>query len=165
MPTLSYPYRPKLRLALFVTLVIAAVAYGLAILATTNDRGLILFYVIRLSPNGASMFYWALAWVSVLFLFGGLWLLYFSMFSPRRVVLSTSELSAPSTNLSARSIVIPLKSIHTISLHTLHRKYTYLNVGSPGGTLRISKDFLPSNAAFQELCSALTDRVQSCRSG
>ncbi len=70
----EYPYRPKPLNMLGSGLLFAAGGLFMAHQALTNDRGLIIEHLIRLSPLGTTIFFWCCTvfcgWLAVLGIIG-----------------------------------------------------------------------------------------------
>jgi len=146
---------------LFCCLFFGACAAVLSHKASTNTRGLILNGIFEFSPSSASVFYWVLAALSVLFVVaGGLTILTTLVHGVPDVVLAADSISFPVGFPIKRPFSLPYSQITGLSrsevsgqrflmLHTATKKHhIVLNwLGS-----KVAEESLP-----QELAQRLTE--------
>jgi hypothetical protein len=155
MELAEYPYKPKSMTAVVVMVFFAACAAVLAHEADTNDRGLIINRIIELSPSQATVFYWVLAGLSVLFVIGGLFMLVRSFAAPRRVSLTRDSLISPKAGFSKQVLTIPYASIRKLEVTKVQRQ-RFLMVYYDKHKISIPQSLLPNQAAFDELYNKLS---------
>lgn len=154
MQTIEHPYKPRARPVLLGLLFFGACGAVMAHEALGNDRGLILNGIIRLGVAGATRFYWTIAAISLAFVLLLLVMLAVGLTGKTSLRLSATELSAPRNAFSRTSTVVRRADIAGVEVMTVN-KQRFLHVHHPGGTLTILQSCLPSDAAFDEVCSAL----------
>ena len=157
MQTIEHPYKPRRGPALLALLFFAACGAFAAHEAIGNDRGLILNGVIRLEVEGATRFYWTIAALSAVFVLIAIAMLAAGLTGTASLRLSATELSAPRSAFSRSSTVVRRADIAGVDVMTVN-KQRFLHVHHPGGTLTILQSCLPSDVAFDEVCSALRAR-------
>jgi hypothetical protein len=158
MTTFDYPYKPKLGASVGALLISSMVAVGFWSDALTNDRGLIIDGVIHLSAHGATVFYWVGAvLMGSMTLMGGP-VLVLSALRGHRIVLTSTTLAVPKAGYSSQATTIPLTDIQRLWLQTTY-KQQLLHIYHRGGKLTVVRSWLPSNAAFEALCSELARHV------
>lgn len=154
MQIIEHPYKPRLGPALFGLLFFAVCGALMAHEALGNDRGLILNGIIRWEVEGATRFYWTLAALSGAFVLIAIVMLAAGLTSSASLRLSATDLSAPRSAFSRTSTVVGRADIAGVEVMTVN-KQRFLYVHHAGGTLTILQSCLPSDAAFDEVCSAL----------
>ena len=141
-----------------------AIAFFMGREAMFNDRGLVINGLIHLGPSGATVFYWCIAAIGGAFVAIGIPALFVGLFSSRQVTLTATEISAPGFGFSRTATVVKLADIQHLSTQVV-QKQRFLNVFHTNGKLTINESFLPSRAAFEELCAAIASRVPSSAQG
>jgi hypothetical protein len=160
MEILSYPYRPRPGIMLLGCVFFGAIALLMSRQAMTNDRGLIINGLIRLEPGGATNFYWGLAALSAAFVAVALPAFFVGLLSSHRVVLTSTDISAPKYGFSRKPTVVNLSDIRGQSMQIV-QGHRLLNIYHVNGKLTITESFLPNKAAFEELCTAIAQRTQT----
>jgi hypothetical protein len=128
--------------------------------ALSNDRALVLQRIIRLAPHEATIVYWCMAIVCGLFVLSGLAMIVTGLVSKQVVRLTATELSAPRFAWSRTRTVVRLADIVEMTVQSV-QKQRWLSIQHRGGKLTINESFLPSKAAFEELCKAIVSRKQT----
>jgi hypothetical protein len=155
MKTLSYPYKPpNLRILFGMALVFGLGALVMGYIAMTNDSGLVINGA-HLSRHGATIFYGCFAAASAAYgvMFFPVCIL--AVLSPRRLTLTSTEISLTNHKFWHRVTVVPLADIKNLDIKTI-QTLRFLNIHHSKGKLTISEGFLPDAAAFEELYSAIT---------
>lgn len=160
MNVLEYPYKPKPWVMLAVAMFFAAAGAFIAMEALTNERGLVIQRLIRLSSQGATVFYWCLAAACLVFTVAGVAGFASGILGRRTLRLTGSEISAPRFGWSRAETVVRLAEITAIGVQSIQNQ-RFLNVDHRGGRLSICASFLPSKAAFEELHNALLVRARA----
>jgi hypothetical protein len=161
MRILRYRYKPKASTALLAILGSAGLAYLLANMAQTNKRGIILYHLISLSPDNATIFLWILAAFCAFFAVASAFGLWLSLMSSRELILTETELHAPpGTIMPGKSRVVRLSDIAQLKLLTTTRGGRYLYAWHPRGKVMINERLMPDAEAFEEFCSELANRAR-----
>jgi hypothetical protein len=124
----------------------------------TNGRGLILNHIIELSPRNASFFYLGLSVFCCLFVVLGLFAILGNLGGPKQLTLTDAQLTVPNSLYSSKLKTVKVSDIQGLRLVSMRGRYLY--VYHPGGTVRITEEYFPSGAAFDELCQALAYLTQ-----
>lgn len=162
--TLEFPYRPNAKTMLLAILFFGACAAVMAREAVTNDRGLILNGIITFSEHGATIFYGCVAGAAALFVVAGAWGLLAGRNTRRFVRLTPGELWAPRNGFAKEPTVIRLRDIQGVRVQTIQRQ-RLITIQHPGGSLSIAQSMLPGAAAFDQLCAALSARLETLARG
>lgn len=164
---LEYPYKAKAGVMLACMAFFAACAATMAHAALTNDRGLILNGIITFGTEGATVFYWCVAAVSVLFVIVGAFGFFAGLRKPVSIRLTATELSAPKNGFTRKPTRIPLHEIVDVGVQTI-QKQRFLTVHHRSGKLNLAQSMLPNSEAFEKLHAALVagvNRVHAPRVG
>jgi len=154
MAIIEHPYKPRPWTMLLASAFFAGVAAVMAHAAMTNDRGLILNGIIRLSPQGATNFYWCIAGLGAAFVVVGLPLFVMGLTSKACIRLTATELSMPRSAFSRTTRVVSLAQIQGTDVHAVNGQ-RFLTVLLADGEVSIAQSMLPNAAAFEEICAAL----------
>ena len=161
METLTFNYKPLLRSGVFMLLGSAAFSVGLVWMAFANDAELRLPGV-DLPPVVATGFYAVLAIFFAVGMLVGVILIRSSFGPPAQVVLSATEITAPASQLSKKTRVIPYADITSMRVNTIQHN-TFLIIKSNQKTLSIPKGSVAERGAFDTLCAALDKRIVASR--
>ena len=125
--------------------------------ASVNTSGLVINGIIHLGPEGATLFKWSIAAIGAVFVAFGVPLMIVGLVSNRSLTLTATELSVPKYGFSRSDTVLRLTDIQNMSTQVV-QKQRFLNLVHAGGKLTITASFLPSAAAFDELCTEIVRR-------
>lgn len=154
MKTLSYPYKPpKPAIIFLMSLVFGGAALFMGYLAVTSNSALDLG-LFRFSPHGATIFFWCVAAACAVYV-----VLFFpqcilAVLSPRRLTLTSTEISLTNHTFWHRVTVVPIPDIKSLDIRKI-QTIRFLNIYHGKGKLTISEYYLPDAAAFEELCSVI----------
>jgi hypothetical protein len=154
---LRYPYRPKTGLMALVVLFFGACAWGLSLAARDNDRGVVINHMLTLDPGAASVFYWALAAASVLFVLAGLYGIVQSLRAPGEVAVDAAGITLPAGRYRRGVVTIPFASITDLGIQQVQSQ-KFLIIKHAGGRHSVARSMMPGRAAFEELVAAVTAR-------
>lgn len=157
MKILSYPYRPKPLSVVFAIVLFGLAAFVMGDAAQTNDRGLVVNGLIRLGRGEATIFYGAMAALSVALVVLIVAVFLRGQFFPQRVTLTANELAAPHSRFAMAPTVLRLYDIQHMSIGVIRRKRA-LQLVHPWGTLCLHESWLPSESDFDTLCHAIESR-------
>src|ERR1051326_7969529 len=111
----EYAYKPRWTLIVFCTVFFGLVAVILGVQAHGNDRGVILSRVIKLSPSGATAFYWMLCACSVGFVAIAALLACHRLIFRQRIAFGPTALLAPASRWSSTEKQIAYRDIQALS--------------------------------------------------
>lgn len=155
---LEIPYKAKAGVMVACMAFFGVCAAMMTHAAVNNDRGLILNGIITFGTDGAAVFYWCVAGVSVLFVLAGLHGFVSGITNPGSIRLTATELSAPQSGFVRRATTIPLREIVDIGVQTIQRQ-RFLTVHHRAGKLNVAQSMLPDSEAFEKLHAALVAGV------
>ena len=127
--------------------------------ALTNDRGLILNGIFTFLVHGATIFYWCVAAVCMLFVLVAIFALARSWATPGVLRLTSTELLLPPNVFVRKPIAIRLSGITGINVHTMYKE-RFIYVYHAGGKASVNQSMLPNSEAFDRLFTALTAKVR-----
>ena len=155
----EYQYKPKALVLVLAILIIGGLAAVMAYLALTNDSGLIIEHIIKLSPRSATIFYWCIAGILLAFAAAGLWAFAASLAVEKYIRLTDTELSAPKSGLSKQNTHIPLKEIKKITIQSVQGQ-RFMTISHSNGKLSIAQSLMPDKEKFEELYRELAERIR-----
>jgi hypothetical protein len=156
---LEYAYKARPALMLGVIAFFGACAAFMIHAALTNDRGLIIKNLfLKFSPEGATIFYWCVATVSVIFVLLAIAAVISGLANPTSVCLTSTELHAPKNGFSKKRLSIPLHSVQSVQIQTV-QKQRFMTIYHSAGKLSIAQSLMPSAAAFDELHQTLLTKL------
>ena len=161
MQDTTYPYRTKASSLAFATAFFAVCAFAIAHEAQTNRRGLIIDGIIRLAPDGATLFYGAVAILSALLSVLGLVSRFARLVGGARyLTLTARDIIVPRGLLTRVDVTVPYAAIHDLRIVTV-RKQIFLEIRHVGGRVSIVRSAMPSKEAFDQLLQLLAARVRT----
>jgi len=156
--TVTYRYQASPISMGLAFLFCAGLAAGSITIAAHNDRGLIIWGVIKLMPQGATIFYSGLAVLPALMALAALIFLAASLFRPNVLTLTPSELWVPKSSFSKMVVVLDIAKITGLSVEQQDtQKYLHISLGT--GRVTLIQSFCRSQDKFDELCYAIARRV------
>ena len=158
----EYAYKPRWTLIVFCAVFFGLVAVSLGAKAHGNDRGVIINRVIKLSPSGATTFYWVLCACSVGFVAIVAFLACHRLIFPQRIAFGATALLVPVSRWSSAEQQIGYRDIQALSRAQVSGQ-RFLYVTHSGGTYVITASMLPSKASFEEVCELLATKVKALR--
>jgi len=158
----EYAYKPRWTLIVFCAVFFGLVAVSLGAKAHGNDRGVIINRVIKLSPSGATTFYWVLCACSVGFVAIAAFLACHHLIFHQRIAFGATALLVPVSRWSSAEQQIGYWDIQALS-KTQVSGQRFLSVTHSGGTYVLTASMLPSKAAFEEVCELLAAKVRELR--
>jgi hypothetical protein len=126
--------------------------------ALMNDRGLVINGLIHLDPSGATVSYWCIAAVGAAFVAVGLLKFLWDSFLQHRITLTEAEISAPRFSFSWTPTAVKLADVRHLSMQVVQKQRS-LAIYHASGKLTIAESLLPNRTTFEELCSAIANRV------
>lgn len=160
---LVYRYQPKWTTAIYGTLFFStALVYG-CFKASANDRGLTINGILKLSPEGATAFYWLM--VACCFVFvtlGAITLLRLSSGFEERITLTESGIDLPPNVLGRGKKFIRYQSIRSIVIIPRRNGLRALDIRSPEGNACINECLLDNSKFFDQIYTRLKQHVPFC---
>jgi Na+-transporting methylmalonyl-CoA/oxaloacetate decarboxylase gamma subunit len=154
------PYRPKIIIFLLGIVLFGYGSVHMVSLAATNERGLILNRIIELSPQGATIFYWVISVVGIVFSALAILAILISIFSKREIVITDNEITSPKSAVSRKDITVKFSDIEEIKLQSI-QSTKILTIKHASGKLSISSSMLPSTTHFEKLVLLLSSKAKS----
>jgi hypothetical protein len=159
LPDREFAYRPRWGIILACAAFFTAGGFVLRSAALSNDRGLTIEHLIILSPENATIFYWALCVVSFGFVLLALVLAALRILNPQKLVFSAAGLFAPTRPWSAHPSFIPYNMIVSVSTTQVGR-HDFLKIIHSAGKQNISASMLDSPLAFDDVREELEGRLK-----
>ncbi len=157
----EYEYKPSGSVILVGAIFFGACAAVLANAAASNDRGLVVFRIIRLQPGAATVFYWVLCAGSLAFVGWSALLFLRRLLLRQRIVLTKRSVILPESHWSSSETEVTFDEIHAVSTAEVAGQRCLYIYRSNGKKSSIIASYLPSRDAFDELC-ALTQERHEC---
>jgi tryptophan-rich sensory protein len=159
----EYEYKPRWR-----TIALGIALFGFATYdswnrAETNFRGLTIDWIIKLNPHQATIFYYCLFAVCLIFVLLGILLIIKRLFYRQRIAFTASGILVPKLAWSKEELHIPYASIASLQITRMRSRQIFLTVMYPGGKQRIIASALPSQKAFDEVQALLAARARNRR--
>src|SRR5262249_44457522 len=152
-------YKPRWTLIVFCAVFFGLVAVILGAKAHGNDRGIILNHVIKLSPSGATTFYWVLCACSIGFVAIAAFLACHRLIFRQRIAFGPTALLVPASRWSSAEQQIGYRDVQALFIDQVSGQ-RFLYVTHSGGQYAITASMLPSKAAFEEVCELLAAKVR-----
>jgi hypothetical protein len=158
-PPCKFPYNPRLAISLACIGFFAACSAILTHEAQTNNRGLLIDYVISLDAHGATVFYWILATFAVLFVLTGLGLIVRRFTAPKMLELQADSLVLPHGFFQSRTTRIHYSEITSLYEQRLSRQ-TLLRLTTRQGMFSLVAALLPNREIYLGVRDFLMTRVR-----
>ena len=158
-----YPYRAKPMTLVWGALFFGALGVFMLHEASANGRGLLIDRVIRLDPGEATIFYYAIAAVGLLFVPVAISSLYISLTKKTVLILGPSSITVPLAirRQERTNAYTDIKSIQ----HQKVRSQEFLKIMPRAGkAISIAASLLPSKSVFAAVRAELTARAKAAQS-
>jgi hypothetical protein len=158
----EYTYKPRWTLIVSCAVFFGLVAVSLGVKAHGNNRGVILDRVIKLSPSGATTFYWMLCACSVGFVAIAAFLACHRLIFHQRIAFGPTALLVPASRWSSAEQQIGYRDMQALSrVQVSGQRFLYIT--HSGGQYAITASMLPSRAVFEEIYELLAAKVRELR--
>ena len=158
----EYEYRLKSERTQLKAALFGAAALGFAYMASSNDRGLILF-IIPLSRNAATIAYWAFAGLAAIMCVSDVVNVVRRGSLRQRIAFSPEGLLVPRSVWSTDEMLIPYDTV--LKLHEFNEPKSVVVVQHRQGEFTLELDMLPDERAYAEIFHNLASRVQAAKTG
>ena len=156
----EFAYRPSTTSLLKTLLVSGASALALFYFAITNRVGLELNGIFRLSPIGATVFYWVLALTSAAMAVSALIASLRRTHAANQLTITMDAIVLPVSRWSSRIQTIPFSSITKMTSVRIQNRFVLQLRKDDGKRINIFSDYLPSHHVFDEVCAFVRHRTQ-----
>jgi hypothetical protein len=147
-------YNPKKDRMLLGFLIFLAAAAMLFWLAWTNERGLILYHLIRFGETGATIFY---ACGAVFTLAMSVFFLLNLFLAEQELTLTANSLTVPAGVLSSKDKTVNFNDIRKLRAWKVNGQ-TFLEIRTSRDKVRIVKDNLPDENSFLSIAQFLQEK-------
>jgi hypothetical protein len=154
----EYEYKPSWAAILLGGGFFALCAAFFVVRAGGNDRGLIINGVIRLSPEGATIFYWVLFGLSAAFVAAAALLVLHRLNLRQRIAFTPDAVLLPKSRWSSEERRVAYSAITGLSRSEVYGQ-RFLRVSYDGGAVEIAASMLPSREVFEEVTALLRERL------
>lgn len=157
----EFAYRPSTTSLLQTILVSGLSALALFYFAITNRVGLELNGIIRLSPTGATVFYWVLALTSAAMALSALVAATRRSQAANQLTITMDSIVLPVSRWSSRLQTIPFNSITKMTSVRIQNRFVLQLRKDDGKRINIFSDYLPSHHVFDEVCAFVRHRTHN----
>lgn len=164
----EWAYLPRWRVIIAIFVFFAGASLVLEHLARTNTRGHVIDALIPLSVANATSFYWILSAPTLVAALGAIFLAIVRIRGDgkRKVAITRAFLVLPASRWSNRLLTIDYRAIRSLSVRTMRKRaslfpwqHRLLQLDCTSCTYSISSSQLPSNEAFDEICTLIAARM------
>jgi hypothetical protein len=170
MKHIEYPYKPNPWMSFLSMLVLSGTTYIAFDTANTNDRGIIFYHLIELSPPNATIFYWGGFFLIALSTLIYMLAIVSAFFSKAKLTITDTEILVPSTIVfSSQNIIVQLADINNMDemIQTNYGleigRYLKIQYDNWSKEIHILKQMLPNKEAFRKVCDVLDIRVEAIK--
>ncbi len=160
MNELRFEYKPNAWLFLLVIILFSGMAWFFVSEALTNDRGLTINHLIRLSTFSATCLFWFFACFMVFLTIISALVLIVGLRSSNEIVLNDTHITAPKRGVSVKTISLRFDEIRDVQIQVM-QKQKFLNIFHVGGKLTIVRSMMPTKEDFEVLTNLVIERVGS----
>ncbi len=150
----EYQYRPRWKTFSALAFAFATGAVLCVVIANDNKNGLIIGNAIRLSPEGATVFYWAAAATSLVFFGATVFIAIRCAFLHQRIIVSDKGIVVPRTRWSSEETAITYNDILDVNTSEVSGQ-RFLTIIHGNGKFELASTMLPSEADFDEICAVV----------
>ncbi len=140
-------------------IIVSALPFLLASVATSNQKGLRLFHIVTLSPNDATLFYWGMAILCAFAAFATMFMVFTSLRHPKQVELYATHANLPKASMFGGQLNIPYESITNISQKRLSATQEMVVITSTVGESRLVASQFKGFLGYQDFLSALSAKI------
>ena len=158
----QYYYRPKWTISVLGALFFGACALVLGATANGNDRGLIINGIIELSTDGATVFYWVLAGLSIGFVVVTGFMAIVRLTVHQRIALGKTSITVPRSRWSSEEVEVPFAAIVELSASQVSGQ-RFLKIVYNGGKFTLTASMLPREKDFDDIGAAVSHGVKVAR--
>ena len=142
-----------------MVIIVSALPFLLASIATENHKGLRLFRIVKLSPNDATLFYWGMATLCSFAAFATIFMVFNSLRHPKKVELYATHANLPKASMFGGQLNIPYESITNISRKKLSATQEMVVITSAAGESRLVASHFKGFIGYQDFLSALSAKI------
>ncbi|MDO7843297.1 hypothetical protein [Sphingomonas immobilis] len=155
-----FDYRPKIGASLLAAGFFTLMAVGMVWIAQTNDRGLVLYHLIRFDRDGATVFYWCLVGFFALAACYGAYGVQLAFSDPREVVVGKAGITAPAGAMSSKTVTVRYTSITHVAM-VQQGKYHFFHIHHQDGKLSIPKSMIADDDTFERMLAAIENGMMA----
>ncbi len=151
-----------------MVIIVSALPFLLASIASGNHKGLRLFRIVTLTPNDATLFYWGMTILCAFAALATIFMAFTSLRHPKKVELYATHANLPKASMFGGQLNIPYQSITNISQRKLSAIQEMVVIKSTVGESRLIASHFKGLLGYQDFLSALsaqislTIKVRSC---
>lgn len=155
----EYEYKPPWS-GILLGMLVFGVFSVIGVFAARSNQGVIINGIIRLSPQGAALFWWVLTAVSLGFVLVAALMACHRVMRSQRVVLAPTAIIVPRSRWSREEIAIPYARIACV-VQSQAGKYKFLTILYSEGKVKISASMLPTKMAYATICETLKEALDN----
>lgn len=157
MNEVRFGYKTKPFLTILIIIVLAITAFIFSQTALDNDAGLG-YRSIELSVNGATIFYWFLTGLFLVFTIFWIRGYLVGRSKKREIILDDSGITSPKSGLSKKTVNVKYSDITNMDISE-ESGHTMLKIHHGGKTLYIPRAMLKDKESFSELTQILVEKT------
>lgn len=158
----EYEYKPRWSAILLAMLFFGACAACGVVKAHWNNRGLIIEGIIRLSPQGATVFWWIYTALSMGIVLFCVFLGIRRLIQTQRIVLTPNAIIVPKSRWSSDEITILYAKITDV-WETKKYNQKFLHISYQEGKSTIVASCLPTERHYYDIRCFLVKRVEAVK--
>ena len=153
-----FAYKPKVTVMALCVVFFGLGAVVLTPVAMNNAQGLVLNGVVTFSSSSASVFYWVLVGVSLVFVGIGFWGIWRGLTSKDVVRLGSDALEIPKKKAADGTLRLNYAGISAVETRKINGQ-TFVDVIGTEGKATIQKQFFRNAKTFEDFMNRLQDRL------
>jgi len=156
--SLKFQYKMPIGQFIIISIMMFAVSFGLAYIATSNTKGIKLLSVIRLNPENATLFLWGLSALSCVFAVMVLVTTIKKNITPQVVSIERGYINAPKASFLSKTLSHPISEITNLG-HTIIAGQEFYIIKSPIGTSKLMPKAFKDLTEYQQFENEITKRI------
>jgi len=155
---LNFQYKMPMGQFIVISIMMFAVSFGLAYIATSNTKGIKLLSVIKLNPDDATLFLWGLSALLCVFAILVLITTIKKNITPQVVSIDLSYIHAPKASFFSKTLSHPISEITNLG-HTIVAGQEFYIIKSSAGTSKLMPKAFKDLAEYQQFENEITKRI------
>jgi len=155
---LKYQYKIPLVQFILITVIAFGLSFSSAYMAISNTRGMKIFSVIKLNPEGATLTLWGLSILSCAIALLILFTTIKKNIVPQVVAIENNHILAPKASFFSKTLSHPISEITNLG-HTIMAGQEFYIIKSSAGTSKLMPKAFKDLAEYQQFENEITKRI------
>lgn len=155
-----FDYKPKPWTMLIAVLFFGACGAGIGQMARTNDVGLVINHIIHLGPQGATIFYWALALASLAFVIAGFYGIWLALTSDNKLRVTAESVSIDKFGFRKRPVNLRFTDVNAMQ-HVKVSRQDFVRLQHTTGKLELARSMFANGEEFERCMDMIADRIRA----